>query len=355
MTAEGARSSASSAPSAVKAFGLAGGRKGPRIAGIASRKRWPVRGLRVLWVSRFFAINREAARADNRVMPAVSSPFSREKILQVARALPADLHVLAQLGEMLQDINSELDQIADLLRRDVALAARIVRISNSPMFGGGGAIGSIEEAVNRVGFSEILKLVGTASAARMSERALEHYEIGAHALRDNLLHVAFACEALARRAGIDPRVAYMAGLLRPLGLMVLDRAGRGQLHWTERFVAAQWPSYSAWEGSKFGVDNCEVAALILEEWRFPREVSAALRVQYLTRAADYENQLAALLNVAGGIARKAGHSLPGEEIWWTPVEEKLRAAGNGQYIRSRQRVSQDGLENRTCQREGGAS
>src|SRR5690606_4429089 len=145
------------------------------------------------------------------LMTAVASPvFAREKLLQIARALPADLQVLSQLGEMLQDVNSELDEIAGLLRRDVALAARIVRISNSPMFGGGGSIGSIDEAVNRVGFSEILKLVGTATAARFAERALENYEVAATKLRDNMLYTAFACEALARHAGYDPRAAYTA-------------------------------------------------------------------------------------------------------------------------------------------------
>lgn len=260
-------------------------------------------------------------------MPAISTAFSREKLLQVARSLPADLHVLSKLGEMLQDVNSELDDIASLLRRDVALAARIVRISNSPMFGGGGAIASIEEAVNRVGFSEILKLVGTASAARMAERALEHYGISAAQLRDNMLFTAFASEALARAAGADPRVAYTAALLRPLGLMVLDRAGRGQLHWTQRFDLARFPSYSAWEGNCFGIDNPEVAALILEEWRFPPELSVALRAHHLARASDYENPLASLLNVASGIAQQAGRAFPGEKIWWEKRPEKLPAAG----------------------------
>jgi len=252
-------------------------------------------------------------------MPAVSTPFSREKLLQVARSLPADLHVLSQLGEMLQDVNSELDQIANLLRRDTALAARIVRISNSAMFGGGGGIGSIEEAVNRVGFSEILKLVGTASAARMSERSLEHYDITAVKLRDNMLHGAFAGEALALAAGLDARVAYTAGLLRPLGLMVLDRAGRGHLHWTERFSATRWPTYSAWEGSMFG------AGLILEEWRFPRELGLALREQYLTRSSDSIQPLACLLNLAGALAQRTGRGLVGEMRWWEVNADKLGA------------------------------
>jgi HD-like signal output (HDOD) protein len=260
-------------------------------------------------------------------MPVVSTAFSREKLLQVARTLPADLSVLSALGEMLQDINSELDEIAALLRRDVALAARIVRISNSPMFGGGGSIASIEEAVNRVGFSEILKLVGTATASRFTERALSHYDIGAIQLRDNMLYGAFAAEALARAAGVDSRMAYTAGLLRPLGLMVLDRAGRGQVNWTERYSSSRWPTYSAWEGSMFGVDNCEVTDLILEEWRFPKEVGSALRSHYLGRPGDRDLPLACLLNLAGSLTQQAGCALSGELKWWEANAEKFRGAG----------------------------
>ena len=260
-------------------------------------------------------------------MPVVSNAFSREKLLQIARSLPADLQVLSALGEMLQDINSELDEIAALLRRDVALAARIVRISNSPMFGGGGGVASIEEAVNRVGFSEILKLVGTATTARFTERALEHYGISALKLRDNMLYGAFASEALARAAGADARVAYTAGLLRPLGMMVLDRAGRGNLQWTERFDPARFPTYSAWEGSIFGIDSLAVSALILEEWRFPREVVGALRAHHLDRTEDFENQLACVLNLAGCLTHKEGRAFAGETSWWEITPKKMQGAG----------------------------
>jgi HD-like signal output (HDOD) protein len=259
--------------------------------------------------------------------PAVATPFTRERILQVARSLPADLRVLSSLGEMLQDVNSDLDEVAALLRRDVALAARIVRISNSAVFGGGGRIASVEEAVNRVGFSEILKLVGTATAAHLAERALEHYGISAARLLDNMLFSAIASETLARFAGADSRAAYTAGLMRPLGIMVLDRASRGQLQVTQHFAPTRWESYSVWEGSMFGIDNCEVAALILDEWRFPTELGAAIRSHYLKRASDLERPLAAMLNVANAMAQRTDRSFPGENEWWNLTPARLRAAG----------------------------
>ena len=261
------------------------------------------------------------------VSSVVATPLSREKLLLVARTLPADLEVLSSLGKMLQEINSELDEIAALLRRDVALAARVVRISNSAVFGGGGQIASVEEAVNRVGFSEILKLVGTATAARFTETSLECYGISAVQLRDNMLFTALAAEALARLAGLDAGVAYTAGLLRPLGIIVLDRASRGQKRYAHHFVASSWESYSAWEGSIFGVDNCEVTSLIMEEWRFPAELRNGIRGHYLKHATDGGRPLASLLNVASTLAQRNGCDFPGEASWWGITAERLATAG----------------------------
>lgn len=257
---------------------------------------------------------------------AVSPVVSREKLVQAARSLPADLHVLSQLGGLLQDPNSDLDGIAALLRRDFALSARIVRVSNSPMFGGAGRVASVEEAVSRVGFGEILKLVGTACVARFSDRGLDCYGIAAHKLQHNLLYGAFACEALARAAGLDARVAYTAGLMRPLGLMVLDRVVRDHLPASQRYGAAQWPTYAAWESEMFGIEHCEIGGLVLEEWQFPVELVAAVRCHGMLRPSDFEVPLAALLNVANGLAHRVSRSFPGEARWWDITPEKLRAA-----------------------------
>ena len=261
------------------------------------------------------------------VAPAACLALPRETILRLARFLPADLGILAQLGDMLQDANSDLDAIAALLRRDVALAARIVRVSNGPVFGGVGRIASVEEAVNRVGFGEILKLVGTASAARFSQRSLENYGISARKLRDNMLYGALAGEALALVAGADARVAYTAGLLRPLGMMVLNQAARELGGPAPHYIPTQWSGYSAWEESVFGIDHCAVCALVLDEWRFPLEIGEAIRDHRMTRREDFADPLAALLNVANGMAHRVSRSFSGESQWWDLTDEKLRAAG----------------------------
>src|SRR4051812_28827551 len=105
-------------------------------------------------------------------MPTLApQPVLRSAIITTAQALPAAPQALAGLCELLQDVNASLDEIANEIRIDAALAVRVIRISNSPVFGGGLRIGSVDEAVNRVGFGEILRLVGVATVASLVDRA----------------------------------------------------------------------------------------------------------------------------------------------------------------------------------------
>ena len=261
------------------------------------------------------------------VAPSAPTSLTREKLLEIARTLPADLRVLSKLGQILQNPNSELDEVSALLRRDVTLAAKIVRISNSAMFSGGRTISSVEEAVNSVGFGEVLKLLGTATAGRLSESSLLCYDLGSKLVCDNMLYAAFAAEALARPTDIDPRVAFSAGLLRAVGLMVLDRAGRRDAASSPLYSSSRWPNYMTWEAEVFGITSCEVTAILLEDWEFPPELADGIRGHYMTKKADEEPPLAVLLNVANGLAQRVSRSFRGEDSWWDITPEKMQAAG----------------------------
>ncbi len=259
------------------------------------------------------------------VAPPVS-PVSREKILTTARLLPAAPQVLAGLCELLQDVNSDLEQVANQIRVDSALSARVIRISNSTVYGGV-RIGSVDEAVNRVGFGEILRLVGIASVAGLADRALPFYGIGAERMREALLIHALAAESLARYADVNPREAYTGGLLRTLGIMVLDRIARDRQPATEAFDPQRFVDYHGWENAMFGVNSNDVTTTVLDEWRFSPELVVALRRHFLTQEEDYNDRLACVLNLAGAIVFDAGLALPGEAAWWEPSAAKFSATG----------------------------
>lgn len=256
----------------------------------------------------------------------VSTP-SPQKLLQIAQLLPASPQVLAQLNELLIDVNSGLEEIAQLLKRDAPLAARIIRISNSVAYGSAGGIASIEEAVNRVGFAEVYRLTGFAAALQMADRNLSFYGITATQLRDNTLVLALATEALARAAGVDSRTAYTAGLMRLTGKLVLDHYARTVLSTGDAFAKSGLASIVAWEQSVFGCNNAEAGATVMAGWQFPAAIAEPVRQHHLMQPAiGPHSRTAYLLNLAGGIATTLGYGLPGEEEHWELTPVKLRAA-----------------------------
>lgn len=261
-----------------------------------------------------------------RRMP-VDLALTRDQILDHARALPAAPRVMAELCELLQDINTDLEQIALVIRADPALAARVIRISNSVVYGADWQVASVDDAVNRVGFEQVLRLVGTASVAGLVDESLTMYGLEAEDVRSSLLLHALCAEALAPSTVIDPRTAYTAGLLRSLGMMVLDRAARGRLPEELAYDPNQFPTYLEWETARFGLGAADVTRMILDEWRFPDEIVTAIEEHLLQRTTSYDNPFACLLNLAGGMVMDEGLALPGERPHWTITTEKLEGAG----------------------------
>jgi HD-like signal output (HDOD) protein len=254
----------------------------------------------------------------------IASTLSQAKLMTVATELPAGPRILALLGRRLFDFNTDLSVISDLIRCDPALTARIVRIANSVAYRGEIPLASLEEALARVGFIEVYRLTGIVAVAQISESALPLYGITGAQFRENSLLTALLMEQLAGAAGLDAQAAYTAGLLRSIGKIALNRlvVAAGASHNYE--VEGQGP-LAAWETEVVGMSNCEAAAQILAEWRFPPEMVAAISGHYMPD--DSESALASLLNLAAGAAERCGHGWPGEFSYWGPSPEALTATG----------------------------
>jgi HD-like signal output (HDOD) protein len=260
--------------------------------------------------------------------------------MEIAASLPAAPRIFAELGRRLRDPQCPLDGVAELVKRDASLAARLLRISNSVVFRGEQPTASVEEAVARLGYREIFQLVGLLAGEQMADAALKSYGIDAVELRAHVLKTALVCEQLADECGMDARAAYTAGLMRAVGLFVCDRLAQAQE------PPAMWHpvrdgDYLVWEARLFGIGSPEVAGMILAEWRFPDEVVAAIREHYCPPEQVAPPALACLLNVASTLVADDRGGLPGEIRHWGVTPAKLEALGLSarQLAAARERAS----------------
>ena len=246
-----------------------------------------------------------------------------DDLIELAGKLAPALAVMGRLRTLLQDPRVELQEVVNVMRLDPALTLRVIQMSNSVLFGARVHHDSIEHAAGRLGFSEIYRLVGLAATRQLCQHDLKMYGLPAATLWEATLATAAAAEVLARQTGSDAGLAYTAGLFRTLGQVMLDSAGRGRVY----PGAVSGLTVSAWEKETFGLTATEVTVALLTHWKFPAEIIGALRGYHNPLADSESNVGACVLNLACGLAARAGCDLPGEADDWVFSPATLTLAG----------------------------
>lgn len=245
-----------------------------------------------------------------------------QEISTAASKLPPVASVLRRLLAVLQDPNSDVEDIAKLVRIDVALAAHVLRVANSPMYGRPERVETIEEAIQQIGINEVSQLASSMSARQASKRELRYYRVSPTLLWNHTLAVAVGCEVLAERVLADPSVAYIAGLLHTIGLVTLDLVAE------ERRLPDRGAQLSLleWEVKYFGENNPEVGGRVLKLWSFPADIVDAVGSRYTWPKPKTLWSAASCMFLASCVAEKVPAGLP-PEIGIFPPPDKLEELG----------------------------
>jgi putative nucleotidyltransferase with HDIG domain len=203
-------------------------------------------------------------------VPAVSASEETYRALQNLPQFPA---LATKLMRLLSHDDADIKEIVNLIRADVALAAELLRIVNSPTYGFACRIGSIQSAVALVGFDTVKVFALTVSMKGFLQSALR-LDLLRKAWRHSLA-CAIICENLSvacspvRRA--DDR-AYTAGLLHDIGRLGLFVAHPQQYSALLTAESDSSLDFLAFEREVFGIDHCEAGAWLAEKWNFPEEL-----------------------------------------------------------------------------------
>ncbi|MHC4605508.1 MAG: HDOD domain-containing protein [Planctomycetota bacterium] len=198
----------------------------------------------------------------------------------VARAiqLPALPPVAAQILRLKKDEGSSMRDLKRVIDRDPPLAANVLRVANSAMFGAQRKYTDLHDAIIYIGFNNVQSLAIGMAAIKVFRggRTMAPYF-----RKDFTTHsfcTAAVCNHLARGArGILPGTAFVVGLLHDIGKLVIEIAGRDNWN-TVLFEVKKSQTTLDAEKKVLGSTHARLGAKLLKTWGLPEEIVAA--VQY---------------------------------------------------------------------------
>lgn len=137
-----------------------------------------------------------------------------------APARPANLE---RLFAVLDDDTAEAADLVEIAASDPVLSATILRVANSAGLGGQRAVSDLTEAVVRLG-SRAFGMLAIAVTVRSAFSSSPLVREALATTWDRSLATAVWARALAPAAGVSPSLAFLAGLLRHLGALVVLHA-----------------------------------------------------------------------------------------------------------------------------------
>jgi len=195
----------------------------------------------------------------------------RQAIGRVDR-LPSAPKTYHALMQAFAEDQAGIDDIARLLKQDMAIAAKLLQVVNSAFFRLARRITRIEEAVRYLGFVMVRNLVLT---VEVFQSAQSLPSLSMDALQEHALRVAALARSLCSdKAQADD--AFMAGLLHDIGYLIMATEMPDRLEQALALAAQeQIPPYQA-EYRLLGVSHAEIGAYLLGLWGLPYPIIEAV-------------------------------------------------------------------------------
>lgn len=232
----------------------------------------------------------------------------RQRIGQLGD-LPTLPHVVQKLTSMIGRPNVSADDIGSLIEKDQVLAAKVLRLANSPFYGFPSRIASVPHAVVVLGLNVVKGLTLCATAYDIMKDA------GMVQLWRHSLGVAITSQILGKHLDMkNPEEVFVAGLLHDIGKVIL------YVKWPEvgsKIRAANptgdRPLFEI-EQELYEISHADVGGWLANAWHLPTALREPIMFHHQPSAAQEAPLQTAVVHVADILVKGMACGNPGDDL-----------------------------------------
>ena len=190
-----------------------------------------------------------------------------ERLIMSAGDLPTIPVVATRVMQLMQEENATADDLARVVASDPAVAARVLKISNSSFYGCQRQIQTLPHAVMMLGVVTLKSVVVAASAKQvyhpfgLTEKLLWEHSFGA----------GLAARIIASETRVvNPDEAFLGGLFHDLGKQIMNFIDKERFQEAIQRCYNEGASFEDAEQQLFPYTHEEAGALVIRKWNFPK-------------------------------------------------------------------------------------
>jgi len=211
-----------------------------------------------------------------------------------------------QLLELAKEDNVQPTQMVTLLERDPLLAAELLRLAQSSLYGGSFSVRTLDEAIVRLGLQRTADLFLHAALETRVFKA-KGYKKPMDQLRRHSVAVAHLSRLVGREAGVFDQSAFMCGLLHDVGIAasliaVVECTPQGKKPPPFEEI---WPAVSKVHQIAGGI--------LASSWNFPSDVTLVIERHHSFMIRDRPHPLATVVYLADWTAAQLGFGFMDEQ------------------------------------------
>jgi putative nucleotidyltransferase with HDIG domain len=225
-----------------------------------------------------------------------------DALLDSVDALPPSPYPLPELFKALTNPDIDLGRVAEIIMFDQALTTKLLQLCNSAFFSRGRPAKDVSEAISRLGFQTVYRVVASIKGPRIFQPKGGAYGFATEELWKHSALSALNAQFMGEDFGEDSGMLFTAGLLHDMGKVILGMAFGEKYGCVVSAAKAEGRPLWEVERAELGMDHATVGARLLERWRFLPELVCSVRYHHEPHEAQALERFPAMVQLASALS-----------------------------------------------------
>jgi len=189
-----------------------------------------------------------------------------EIMIMTASDLPTIPVVATKVMQLIESEKATAEELAKIVASDPAVAARVLKISNSSYYGCQRQIQTLSHAIVVLGFGTLKSLIVAASV----KQVYQPYGLTEKMLWEHSFGAGLAARIIAKETRLaNEEEAFLGGLFHDIGKIIMNSMNSRQFQDVMQRCYNDGLSFEEAERQVYSYTHSEVGGLVIKKWNFP--------------------------------------------------------------------------------------